>query len=157
MISVPSRRRSGCSPTKLSVVTLLALALPGCAAKIVAPPLPAPLVACAPGEMPMAEFQLLLGRNIPKGGTVSDTAFRAFIDKAVVPAFPEGFTVSDAEGHYLHRNAKDPIREPSKIITIIATDSPDTGARIAAIAADYKRRFAQEAVGIIRQPACAAL
>jgi hypothetical protein len=125
-------------------------------AKIETPPLPQPAVFCAPGETPMASYQLLLGRTIPSGGRVSEAAFRTFVEASVVPAFPAGFTVSDAEGHYRHRDAKDPIREPSKILTIITPDLPETGTRIAAIAADYKARFEQESVGIIRHPACAS-
>ena len=134
---------------------LVALLLSACAAKIDVPPPPAPL-ACAPAERAMAEYELLLGRNIPKGGQVSNSAFLDFVTKTVVPTFPAGFTVIDADGHYLHQNAKDPIREPSKILKIIAPDAPETAAHIAAIAASYKERFAQESVGIIRHPACAS-
>jgi len=141
---------------KAPAIALLTLILPACMAKIEAPRTPAPAVSCAPGETAMAELQLLLGRNIPKGGQVSNAAFRNFVEKTVVPAFPAGFTVSDAEGHYLHEGATDPIREPSKVITIIAPDTPETGARIATIAAAYKTRFAQDSVGIVRRPACAS-
>jgi hypothetical protein len=135
---------------------LLALVLTACAAKSSPPPAAPPPLACAGAETLMAEFQLLLGRNIPAGGQVSRAAFSEFVAKTVAPAFPAGFTVIDAEGHYLPQNAKDPIREPSKLIVIVAPDTLETGARITAIASAYKTRFAQESVAIIRRPACAS-
>jgi hypothetical protein len=98
----------------------------------------------------MAEFELLLGRNITGRGEISGKVFLDFVTKTVVPAFPSGFSVLDADGYY------GTIRERSKIIKIVAPDTPETAARIAQIAANYKTRFAQESVGILRQPVCAS-
>lgn len=134
-----------------AVSTLLALLLAACAAKT--PTSPPPL-SCAPGERAFLDYELLLGRSIPGGGRVTKSAFAAFIAGTVVPAFPDGFTVVEAEGHYRHENAKEPIREPSSILKILAPDTPGAEDGIARIAAAYKSRFAQDSVGIVRRPAC---
>ena len=104
----------------------------------------------------MAEFELLLGRNIARYGEVSDAEFQDFLAKTVVPAFPDGFSVSDAQGHYRAPGTAAPIQERAKIITIIVPDTPETATRIAAIAAAYKALFAQDSVGTLHLPVCAA-
>jgi hypothetical protein len=130
----------------LPILLIASLAvLSACATKPTAPAL-----ACTTSESPMAEFELLLGRNIAGRAEISEKDFLDFVTKTVVPAFPSGFSVIDADGHY------GAIRERSKIITIIAPDTPETAMRIARIAASYKTRFAQESVGVVRQPVCAS-
>lgn len=109
-------------------------------------------IACQPGERPMVRDALYLGRNRP-GGTVSDAQWRTFVDDAVVPRFPDGFTVIQAEGHW--RSGSGAIeREASQVLIVLHADDADSRAAVAAIAADYKRQFQQEAVLRERSPAC---
>jgi hypothetical protein len=126
-----------------------------------AAPAPAPLaataalppnIACNAGERPMVRDALYLGRNRP-GGTVSDAQWRTFVDDAVVPRFPDGFTVIQAEGHW--RSGSGAIEgEASQVLIVLHADDADSRAAVAALAADYKRQFQQEAVLRERSPAC---
>lgn len=132
--------------------------LSACRSAPVAQTAPAPVpvapthIACQPGERPMVRDALYLGRNRP-GGTVSDAQWQAFVDDAVVPRFPDGFTVIQAEGHW--RSGSGAIeREASQVLIVLHADDPESRAAVAAVAADYKRRFQQEAVLRERSPAC---
>lgn len=104
----------------------------------------------------MSEVKLLLGRSMASGKRVSDADFADFVEHSIVPNFPDGFTLSAAQGHYLPKGASAPIHEPAAVLLVIAPDTPETTRRVHAIADAYKRRFAQESVGIVREPVCAS-
>jgi hypothetical protein len=110
---------------------------------------------CADGDMPAVRTELFLGRSINSGGEVSERAFADFLAQSVTPLFPDGFSILNGTGQYLSPGTAAPIREKSKILLIVAPDDEATKGKIASIAEDYKRRFAQEAVGLVRIPACA--
>jgi hypothetical protein len=108
--------------------------------------------ACAADERTMVRETLYFGRNRP-GVTVNDAQWRAFVDEAVTPRFPDGFTVLDAEGHW--RGAAGMTEhEASKMLIVLHTGDAASLAALGAIAADYKRRFEQEAVLRERSPSC---
>jgi hypothetical protein len=46
------------------------------------------------------------------------------------------------------------VREPSKIVTIVVADLEKGQGAIDAITEAYKKRFRQQAVGVIVRPAC---
>jgi hypothetical protein len=119
---------------RLRVVLLAALLLAGCAGDT---------LPCR--EMLRAE--LFFGRNA--GGTlrVSDAEWRDFAAGPLSARFP-GFTILDATGFWQRE-------EPSKVVLVIAENSPATRAALAKIADEYKRRFAQESVLIATAPTCA--
>jgi Protein of unknown function (DUF3574) len=110
--------------------------------------------ACPDGMQEMWQAQLLFGRNI--GGTlgVSDDDWRRFVDQVIAPRFPAGFTISDASGVWRGANGM-PVHEPSKVLMVAAPAGPETRAQLDAIAAAYRTRFHQEAVGIVVRPVCA--
>jgi len=91
--------------------------------------------------------ELYFGRNIPSGGTVSESDWQKFVDEVVTPRFPDGLTVLDADGQW---RGKDGLiaREESKVIVLLypRKDRKATNAKIEEIRAEYKKRFAQEAV-----------
>ena len=61
----------------------------------------APAAPCGGGAAASyARAELFLGKSIPGGGTVTDTAFAQFLDQEVTPRFPAGFTVVPAMGQY---------------------------------------------------------
>ncbi|QCK86456.1 DUF3574 domain-containing protein [Phreatobacter aquaticus] len=111
---------------------------------------------CPPGGRPRLVAELLFGRNINDRLGVSEGDFRAFTDHEVTPRFPAGFTVTDARGQYCDSARGVIVREPSKVLMIVLEEPARDLPRLAEIAEAYKRRFSQQAVGIVTRRACAA-
>jgi hypothetical protein len=133
---------------RLGFAPLLAVSLAGCAGLA---------QTCAPGQQAMLSAELLFGRKIGERVGVGEGAFRRFVDEEVTPRFPDGLTIIDASGQYRDRERRRLIREPSKLILIVAVDEADSRGKLAMIAEAYKRRFHQQSVGLILKPACASL
>jgi hypothetical protein len=114
----------------------------------------AQLLDCRGGQRPTEVAELLFGRNIGNRLGVSEAAWRRFVDREIVPRFPDGLTVFDASGRFRDRTRDRLVREPSKIVEIVLPGTPDDIARLNEIAEAYKRRFKQQSVGVIVRPAC---
>lgn len=114
-------------------------------------------IACHDPLKPMLRAELFFGRNIGGRQNVSDREWARFLANELTPRFPEGLTVIDGRGQWRHAGTGDVVREPSKIVVIVTPDAALVRARIAAVAEAYKHHFAQESVGIVLQPVCAAL
>ena len=127
-----------------AAIILLALALASHAG--------AQLLDCRGGQRPTEVAQLLFGRNIGNRIGVSESAWTRFLDREIVPRFPDGLTVFDATGRY--RLANRVAREPSKIVEIALPGTPEDMARLNEIVEAYKTRFKQKMVGLIVRPAC---
>jgi len=120
---------------RLSAAALIfALTLPGCRSATV-----------HTSAQTMVSDRLFFGRDIPAGGTVSDVDWAQFLATVVTPRFPEGLTIWQASGQW-----RDPrgniVREPVFIVEIFHEKSDAIDASIVAIAAEYKKRFGQDAV-----------
>lgn len=116
-------------------------------------PLPAP-AACDPGDQARTRDTLYFGRNRPDGGSVDDAQWQLFLDEVITPRFPDGLTVMHAAGQW--RGASGKIeREPSEVVTVLHAGDAAAQRAVAEIAAEYKRRFRQEAVLRERSMACA--
>lgn len=89
--------------------------------------------------------RLFFGRNIPGGGTVSDSAFAAFVDQVVTPRFPAGLTILRADGQWRGETGAVE-REQSVVIEVMHPAGPAADDDLREIADEYKRRFRQEAV-----------
>lgn len=99
--------------------------------------------------------QLFFGAAIGDGGTrVDDGAWRAFVEAAILPRFPDGFTVMDAQGLWRSAATGGVVREPSRILLVLHPDDAESNRRLDAIAADYKARFRQDSV--LRLDQCGA-
>jgi len=107
-------------------------------------------------QKPMVETQLLFGRDIPGGGTVSDQDWSAYVNEVVAVAFPDGFTVSDAQGTWRDAKTGAAVHEKSKIVFIEQPSSAELAGRLERVADVYRRRFHQDAVGIVTREVCAA-
>jgi hypothetical protein len=117
-------------------------------------PAAAPALACTDGMRAMVRDTLYLGRNRPDGGRVDDAEWQRFVDDVVVPRFPDGFTVVEASGHW--RSGSGAIeRERSMLLIVLHGGDPASSAAMAAVAAEYRQRFRQEAVLHERGPTCA--
>ncbi len=109
---------------------------------------------CATGDVSMTRDMLYFGRHRPDGGVVSDVEWRAFVDDALTPRFPDGLTIVSATGQW--RGADDRIeREPSEVVTILHAGDVAARRAIDEIVDEYKRRFMQEAVLRERAAVCA--
>ena len=133
-------------PFHLLAVLAVASIFPGCAA---VGPSPAPTVA-SPATKQIWD-RLYFGRNIPTGGDVSDADWATFLAEVVTPRFPNGFTVLHGEGQWLGQSGAI-ARERSFILELSHPDTEAASRAVLEIAAEYKRRFAQEAVLHRREP-----
>jgi hypothetical protein len=104
----------------------------------------------------MIEVELFFGRDIPGGGSVSDADWADFTATVVTPAFPDGFSASDAKGQWRGSDNGKIVHEPSEIVTIVAPRSPTLASKISKIVESYRTRFHQQSVGVVTRPVCAA-
>ena len=125
----------------------LALFLAGCATTA-APD-------CPPGGRDRLVAELLFGRNVGGRVGVGEAAFRRFVDAEITPRFPGGLTITDSRGQYRHGDGR-LVREPGKVVMIVLDEAARDLPRLAEIATAYRRRFAQESVGIMTRRACVA-
>ena len=109
--------------------------------------------ACPKGQERLRTAQLFFGRAIGDDGKVSDAAFRRFVDEELTSRFPDGLTILDGGGQWKGAENK-LIRESSKEVLIVLPKTGDAQARIEAVRAAYKARFAQESVLEVTAPAC---
>lgn len=99
------------------------------------------------------ETTLYLGRGLSKA-SISDTAFREFIEEEVTPRFPSGFTMSHGEGAWKNTMLGKTIYEKSTMLIVLhPTSKPDRTA-LREIAEAYRIRFHQQAVIEARHPVC---
>lgn len=110
--------------------------------------------ACADGERAMQRDTLYFGRGRRDGGTVSDAQWRTFVDDAIVPRFPDGFTVLAAEGHWRAGDGAI-VGEATHVVIVLHAGDAAAQRAIDEIVALYKREFAQESVLRERMPTCA--
>ncbi|MBO9560450.1 MAG: DUF3574 domain-containing protein [Caulobacter sp.] len=113
----------------------------------------APAPACPAGQSPARLIQLGFGRKIGDQVGVSEADFARFVDEELTPRFPEGLTVLDAAGQW-RSNAGPIVREPSKIVILALPGRAGGEDKVEAVREAYKKRFSQEAVMAITQPAC---
>jgi hypothetical protein len=125
---------------------------------VVALPLLTISLACAPAvhsgaPEPVLVERLYFGRHSADTLIVTDSAWAVFVTEVVTPRFPAGLTVWPATGQW--RDAHGRIqREPSFVLELVLpARTHDHDAAIAAIVAEYKRRFRQEAVLRVVMPA----
>ena len=109
-----------------------------------------------PPQKAMTEAQLLFGRDIAGGGTVSDADWSDFMATVVAQDFPDGFTVTDAEGAWRDAKTGGAVHENSKIVLIDGRATKEFAAKLKHVADSYRARFHQDAVGIVTREVCAA-
>jgi uncharacterized protein DUF3574 len=169
MLPWPPRRPERTTPVyhasstgRLSRALALAGAL-GCAAPTPAPaprrapqPTPEPTTSaarCEPGDSALVRDVIYFGRNRPAGGVVSDAEWRGYLDSVVTPRFPDGLTVVEAQGQWRGRGGTVE-REQAEVLTLFHPDDAVSRRAVDELAAEYKRRFGQEAVLRERVAAC---
>ena len=100
---------------------------------------------CDVDDRPMVRDMLYFGRNKPAGGEVTDVEWHTFLAGFVTPRFPNGLTVVHATGQW--KGASGAV-ETERTAVVSLLHAGDTASRdaVAAVVAEYKSRFGQEAV-----------
>ena len=103
------------------------------------------------GSTERHQFTVLLGRDIPGGGTVTEAMWRLFEDEVVAKALRGlGFTVTQARGGWSNPDTGELEREASFVLVIIAEALEEAFAGASIVARHYKRRFRQSQVWITK-------
>ena len=99
------------------------------------------------------KYELCFGLSAESGETrIGKDQWNAFLQKEIVPRFPDGFTVYDAEGHWADREGRS-YSEDAKVLMIVAPPGEGPRKKIEEIRRIYKQRFRQESVLLIRAKA----
>jgi len=83
---------------------------------------------------------------------VSETAWRAFLDKEVTPRFPDGLSVVDVYGQWQGAKEPAPERLRSKMLIVDYPDSAENQAKVDAIRAAWKKMTGDQSVLRVTQP-----
>lgn len=97
--------------------------------------------------------RLAFGRNIPRGGVVTDPDWQQFEAQHLTAAFPDGFTVIPASGGWRDASTGQTITEPSTIVEVAHDGDAETRRALRAVADAYKLIFQQDAVMLTTVPA----
>lgn len=94
----------------------------------------------------MVHTQLYFGLAKPNGTVVTAEQYQDFLDTFITERFPDGLTSLQARGQWRDVATKRIVAEDSRVLVLVHDGSAGAEARIAEIAAEYKRRFEQDAV-----------
>ena len=149
-------------PRRLAVLTLaLAIGAAGCAhtPAAVGGPTAAPTLAgdtAHPGQTKgWVDTRLYFGlgpADQPDKG-ISETDWRAFLDKEVTSRFPDGLSVVDVYGQWLSKGQATPERLRSKMLIIDYPDTAENRDKIDAIRAAWKQKTGDQSVLRVTEPA----
>jgi len=113
-------------------------------------------LACGAPLEPMAQVELMFGRNIGGRFGVGEAQWSRFLAREVTPRFPDGLSVINAAGQWRDKERGRVVREPTRLVMIVTADDAAARKKIAAIVAAYKQRFHQQSVGVVIRAVCAA-
>jgi len=91
--------------------------------------------------------RLFCGRSIPGGGAVTDADVDKFLDEVVTPRFPEGFTSWTAVGNWRGEE------EQTLVLEFVHPYGRSYDTKVREIADEYRKRFRQQAVMRVTEPA----
>ena len=87
-------------------------------------------------------------------GEVDDRAWEQFVERAITPALPDGFTVFDAAGAWKSPATGRTTRERTKVLLVALPDTPDSTSAVQRVRDAYQSEFHQQLVGMTAAPAC---
>lgn len=108
---------------------------------------------CRLDEQLAVRDTLYFGRSIPDGGEVDADAWRRFETDVLLPAFPRGYTVLDANGRWRGSDGAT-IGEASRVVVIVHADDSASESTVRDVVARYRSAFRQESVLRERGAAC---
>ena len=100
---------------------------------------------CGDGEQAWQRSTLYFGTDIPTGGTVDARAWDGFLASEVSPRFPDGLTWFDAHGQWRGDDRRI-VHEDTHVLVLLHAGDVASHRDVAAIAAAYRQRFAQQSV-----------
>lgn len=133
------------------MIGIAALALAACTQQA---PTPREAEACVAGAGERVVAQMYFGRNIGGELGVSEEEWDAFVDAEVTPRFPDGLTVTDAEGQWRDSETGAIVHEPAKQLTVFLGDEARDRMALDQIADAYKTQFQQQAVALVIERSC---
>lgn len=113
-------------------------------------------VGCAAGEQANVSELLYFGMAKSSGGVVTEEEWADFLRSAVTPRFPAGLTAWPASGQWRGADGQ-VVREDSHVLNLLHPADASAESGIQAIIAEYKTRFAQEAVLRVKSEVCTSL
>jgi Protein of unknown function (DUF3574) len=111
---------------------------------------------CHGNHQPRKIAELLFGRDIGHRVGVDENGWARFVERELIPRFPDGLTISDTIGQWRSRTGGVIVREPGKRVEIVLAGNTDDEARLDAAVTAYKHTFQQRSVIIIEHSACVA-
>jgi hypothetical protein len=108
------------------------------------------------GEKTMALAELFFGLSVPGRGPVTGQEWRKFTSSTLTRYFPDGFTAFDGSGQWMDPRTHHVVREPAKVVIVVANDDAQFAKNIVSVADAYRAEFRQQSVGVVTQKACAA-
>lgn len=109
-----------------------------------------------PHSHKMVSITLAFGLSTPDGRQVTAKEWNDFLAKTVTPRFPAGLSVIEAQGQWQEMPAQPVTHEPSRLVWIMAPDSPSLVPALDAIREIYKKRFNQKSVAAFMHSGCAS-
>jgi hypothetical protein len=108
------------------------------------------------GQKTMAMAQMFFGLSVPGRGPVTAQEWRKFASTTLSRYFPDGFTAYDGSGQWMDPRTRHIVREPSKVVIVVANNDPQFAKNLASVTDAYRTKFRQQSVGVVTQKACAA-
>lgn len=109
-----------------------------------------------PAQKTEAMAQLFFGLTVPGRGPVTSREWQKFSLSTLTRYFPDGFTAYDGLGQWMDPRTHSIIREPSKVVIVVASDDAQFAKNIVSVADAYRTKFRQQSVGVVTQKVCAA-
>jgi hypothetical protein len=109
---------------------------------------------CRLDEQTLLRDTLYFGRAIPGGGEVDTDAWRRFESEVLSPAFPRGYTVLDAAGHWRGADGA-VVSESSRLVILVHGNDAASESAVRDLVARYRSMFHQESVLRERTVVCA--
>jgi hypothetical protein len=127
---------------QFSLLAIVAVAHLGCFAPRATPP-----------AREWVRTELYFGFSRPDGTIITEQEWSGFVTTSIAPRFPAGFTVVPAQG-YFGSPDQSPHQEPTRLLILFHDPATNdhASADIAAVAAEFAKRFNQESVLRIDAP-----
>jgi hypothetical protein len=100
---------------------------------------------CRLDEQSLVRDTLYFGASIPGGGEVDAEAWRQFEEGTLARAFPQGYTVTAANGAWRGDDGV-VIHEATRVVTVVHADTAQWAATLRRVTTDYHDRFHQQSV-----------
>src|SRR5262245_51811718 len=99
-------------------------------------------LSCHNGESPLTLDTLYFGTASP-AGPVTETQWKAFLEKTVSAEFPKGYTVLQGDGAWRGESGELE-QEKSYVLQLVHENNADAERGVTRVISEYKQQFKQE-------------